>query len=123
MKIDTFLIGIIFSFIILPNRANAFSVSIDVTPHGLSECSGRFVTHVLDHVTLVDDLPIEMFESNGSGLAINDLNNDGLLDIVLANLDDPETILWNDGNLESDVTQRNELAVKYLKFEMQIVMH
>ena len=100
MKINTFLIGIIFSFIILPNRANAFSVSIDVSPHGLSECSGRFVTHVLDHVTLVDDLPIEMFESNGSGLAINDLNNDGLLDIVLANLDDPETILWNDGNLE-----------------------
>ena len=33
-------------------------------------------------------------------LAINDLNNDALLDIVFANLDGAKTILWNAGNLQ-----------------------
>jgi hypothetical protein len=62
-------------------------------------CSAAFVTHQLDHITL-GDRENPLLESNGSGLAINDLDNDGLLDIVLANLDDPNTILWNEGRLQ-----------------------
>lgn len=78
----------------------AQEISIETRAHTQSACSGQFVAHSLDHITRVNETPIRMFESNGSGLAINDLNNDGLLDIVLANLDGEESILWNEGNLQ-----------------------
>ncbi|MAU13004.1 MAG: hypothetical protein CL607_24510 [Anaerolineaceae bacterium] len=64
-------------------------------------CSGRFVTYDLDHVTTVpggDD--VRQFEANGSGLAINDLDNDGDLDVVLANHAGANTILWNEGDFQ-----------------------
>ena len=76
------------------------TISITAQNHAESACSGQFVGHELNHITSANDDPIRMFESNGSGLGINDLNNDGLLDIVLANLDGEESILWNEGNLE-----------------------
>lgn len=62
-------------------------------------CSGSFVTHALDHVTTITKPVVAMFESNGAGLAINDLDNDDDLDIVLANLKGPNAIFWNDGGL------------------------
>jgi hypothetical protein len=40
-----------------------------------------------------------MFEANGAGLAINDLDGDGDLDMILANHHNPNTILWNEGHL------------------------
>ena len=63
-------------------------------------CSGQFVAHDLDHMTAVpggDD--VRMFEANGAGLGIHDLDNDGDLDIVLANHAGPNSILWNEGSL------------------------
>src|SRR5688500_2988610 len=48
-------------------------------------CSNTFVVHRLMHTTTAGGV-VKMFESNGSGLAINDLDGDGQLDIVLANL-------------------------------------
>ena len=64
------------------------------------DCSGVFVTHELDHVTSVPGGEVvRQFEANGGGVAINDLDNDGDLDIVLANHADPNTILWNEGDL------------------------
>jgi hypothetical protein len=62
-------------------------------------CTNRFVTHTLDHTTAVHGPAVHQFESNGSGVAINDLNGDGWLDVVLANLNGPVTILWNQGGL------------------------
>lgn len=41
-----------------------------------------------------------MFESNGAGVAGGDLNGDGLIDLAFANLDGPDTILWNMGQLQ-----------------------
>ncbi len=63
-------------------------------------CGGAFVTHALDHVTTPTKLPIGFYDSNGAGLAINDLDEDGLLDIVLANLAGDNVILWNRGGLK-----------------------
>ncbi len=63
-------------------------------------CTGSFTTHVLDHITTVPGGEnVRHFEANGGGVAINDLDNDGDLDMVLANHAAPNTILWNDGGL------------------------
>jgi enediyne biosynthesis protein E4 len=43
---------------------------------------------------------INTYASNGAGLAINDLDGDGNLDIVLASTDRESTILWNEGGLK-----------------------
>ncbi|MEO1162992.1 MAG: CRTAC1 family protein [Chloroflexota bacterium] len=75
------------------------SISLETQAHAESVCSDTFIEHELDHITNVDEMPVRMFESNGSGLAINDLNNDGLLDIVMGNLDGDNTVLWNEGDL------------------------
>ena len=63
-------------------------------------CSGQFIAHELEHTTQPVSLPIGFYDSNGAGLAVNDLNGDGLLDIVLANLAGDNSILWNRGGLQ-----------------------
>ncbi|MGH2544382.1 MAG: CRTAC1 family protein, partial [Ardenticatenaceae bacterium] len=63
-------------------------------------CTGGFVTHELDHTTTVPGGDqVQMFAANGSGVAINDLDNDRDLDVVLANHAGANTILWNQGGL------------------------
>lgn len=83
----------------IPLRAGEPRLRVQQQPHVPSACSGTFVAHDLPHITTVSRTPIRYYESNGSGLAINDLNDDGRLDIVLANLDGSNTILWNEGAL------------------------
>jgi hypothetical protein len=98
--------GILITMISLPVlvKASAHSLNIEVRPliAALTNdaCSGQFETHLLDHQTSVPGGDqVRMFEANGSGLAINDLDNDGDLDIVLANHAGANTILWNDGKI------------------------
>ena len=62
-------------------------------------CSGSFVSHSLDHITMPTATPVGYYDSNGAGLAIGDLNKDGALDIVLANLAGDNHIFWNRGGL------------------------
>ncbi|MDQ3327990.1 MAG: CRTAC1 family protein [Chloroflexota bacterium] len=62
-------------------------------------CTGRFERHALPHTTTNGNAAIRMFNSNGSGLAIDDLDGDGDEDVVLANLAGPNSILWNEGKL------------------------
>ena len=60
-------------------------------------CTGAFVPSALDYTTTSAG-KIAVYEANGAGLAIDDLDADGRLDIVMANLDGPNAILWNQGD-------------------------
>ncbi|MEM7111479.1 MAG: CRTAC1 family protein [Chloroflexota bacterium] len=64
-----------------------------------ANCNGRFTAHILDHTTEVKGPNVHMFQTNGSGVAINDLDGNGYLDLVFANLHGPPSIFWNEGNL------------------------
>lgn len=63
-------------------------------------CENRFVAHTLDHITSIEGEVVRTYDSNGSGLAVNDLDRDGDLDLVLANLAGPNAIFWNQGDFE-----------------------
>ncbi|MEL7233436.1 MAG: CRTAC1 family protein [Chloroflexota bacterium] len=63
-------------------------------------CGEAFVAHTLPHTTTGGGAPVRMFESNGSGLSIGDLDGDGLLDVVLANIGGPPSVLFNDGDFQ-----------------------
>ena len=102
-----------------PGAASAIAGEVvhEVQPTGIttripfldqSGCSGTFVSHDLDNVSLIPgDQGVRMFDSNGSGVALGDLNGDLLPEIAFANLSEPNAILWNLG--ESRFT-RNELS-------------
>jgi hypothetical protein len=78
------------------------SVSTAVTRVELAKseaCSGAFVTHALDFATGMRLREINTYISNGSGVAVNDLDNDGYLDLVFASVDRESAILWNRGGL------------------------
>jgi hypothetical protein len=62
-------------------------------------CQAAFLAHDLPHVTSARGPVPRLYESNGAGLAIGDLNQDGLDDIVLGDLSGPLTVLWNQGEL------------------------
>ena len=64
-----------------------------------ASCTNTFVGHELPHVTSLPTDDVRMFEANGSGVAINDLDDDGDLDVVLGNDAGKNTFLWNDGGL------------------------
>ncbi len=85
-------------------RAQAGAPPISVTRTALrpasATCSGAFVTHELEHTTTVPGDSVDHFEANGAGVAVGDLDNDGDQDIVLGNHAGPNTILWNEGNLQ-----------------------
>lgn len=63
-------------------------------------CATGFTAHTLDYTTATYGDAVGLYDSNGTGVAINDLDNDGKQDIVLANLNGPDTILWNQGNFQ-----------------------
>ena len=65
-----------------------------------NDCIGSFVAQELDHTTTPTSLPVGYYDSNGAGLAVDDLNHDGLLDIVMANLAGDNHVFWNRGDLQ-----------------------
>ena len=81
-----------------PLRAVAATVA--ATPFAAEGgCSDSFVTHRLDFTTGTRLREISTYISNGAGVAANDLDNDGDLDLVFASVDREAEILWNDGDL------------------------
>jgi hypothetical protein len=110
----------IFSLVCLvidsPPVAGQSSKTVPVTVQTLpltraTTCSGHFVAYDLDHKTTVPDPKnIRMYQGNGEGVAIGDLDNDGKLDIVLANYSGPNTILWNEGELKFTTAHLSEAS-------------
>lgn len=103
-------ISIRFAWIVMAVLLVGFQATSDVTvlvqvetlslTGNQESCSGTFIAHDLDHISSVPGGErVRMFEANGGGVGINDLDNDGDLDIVLANHAGLNTILWNEGQL------------------------
>ncbi|MEM7533303.1 MAG: VCBS repeat-containing protein, partial [Chloroflexota bacterium] len=69
-------------------------------PLDVDDCAGHFIPHPLDHITAIDGDVVRTFDSNGAGLAVNDLDRDGDLDLVMANLAGANAIFWNEGALK-----------------------
>ncbi|MCZ0940993.1 MAG: hypothetical protein OXJ55_20300 [Caldilineaceae bacterium] len=73
------------------------AVNVSVQPHRSPPhpCQNRFVAHTLDHVTTIEGEVVRTYDSNGAGLAVNDLDRDGDLDVVVNNLLAPSMIYEN----------------------------
>src|SRR3954468_1271233 len=84
------------------SRTPAAEIPAQVAAHALAQpqpCTGAFVAHTLDYTT-TSASNVAVYEANGSGLAIGDLDGDGRLDIVMSNLAGPNAILWNQGDFQ-----------------------
>lgn len=60
-------------------------------------CTDAYVAHPLTHTTLAP-IPVQLFASNGSGVAAGDVNADGRTDLVLANIAGTTTLAINMGH-------------------------
>ena len=65
-------------------------------PLAAGQCSGTFIAADLPHEIEVSSPRVFNYDSLGAGLAAGDLDNDGDIDLVLANLDGPTALLWNE---------------------------
>ena len=103
------LIGLFLLLLLLGCNGNQEAAEVETAPassvvvqqgalHQDVACSGQFVARALPHVTGTAVERIGFFYSNGAGLAVNDLDNDGDNDIVLGNLLGENQIFWNDGD-------------------------
>ncbi len=99
-----------------PTGGAIVHADIAVTPHAPTiDCEPHFEPYELPHITRAADEPARLFDSNGSGVAAADLDGDGLPDIVLGNLEGPNTILWNEGGFRftrEEMRDRSTRAVQ-----------
>ena len=98
---STFLKHFLVTFIFLTTMTYAQSFITQVSEVRLEPkpCTDMFIKHPLPHNTHAHGDAVTFYDSNGSGVAAGDLDNDGDIDIVLANLKNENIILWNEGNL------------------------
>jgi FG-GAP-like repeat len=65
-------------------------------------CNSRFQPHELRHTTHARGSDVLPYDTNGSGLAVGDLDADGKLDLVLGDLRSTTSVLWNQGSFTFD---------------------
>lgn len=73
-------------------------VSVIALQSPKAPCSNTFLEQTLPYTTTAG--ADTLYDTNGTGLAIDDLDGDGKPEIVFANLKGPNTILWNLGNFQ-----------------------
>lgn len=89
------------------------SVTVDVQPlNPPTACENRFIEHTLSFATGIRIREINTYESNGAGVAINDLDGDGDLDLVFASIDNEAAILWNEGALNF---REEKLSIRFTR--------
>ena len=71
-------------------------VTVTAAPLAAGQCDGGFAAHDLPHEIEVASPRVFNYDSLGAGLAAGDLDNDGDIDLALANLDGPTALLWNE---------------------------
>ena len=86
---------------LVPITLSHAQVSVDATQTALAsgKCSNTFVKHPLEHTTRAHGPEVTFYDSNGAGVGAGDLDDDGDIDLVLANLNGKNTIFWNEGGL------------------------
>ena len=85
-------------------------------------CSGAFVRHDLDHVTTPRAAEVAaMTDGTGAGVLLDDLDDDGAIDIVLPNLSGPTSIFWNRG-ASADGPQFDRADLADGRFRQAIVL-
>ena len=94
-------------------RANTPVTTLERSFQTAPECVGSFTEHTLAHTTKPRTGTNTVYDSNGSGVAVGDLDNDGLLEVVLGNLDGPLSVLWNSGDFKfKQTTLVNSLGLE-----------
>ncbi|GIW23902.1 CRTAC1 family protein [Meiothermus sp.] len=74
------------------------AVAVDFVKLEQGLCGTAFEAHDLPH-TAQGRWPVRGFDGNGAGVGLGDLNNDGLIEIVLASQVGEASVLWNRGQL------------------------
>jgi enediyne biosynthesis protein E4 len=67
-----------------------------------TDCAPSFRPHVLAHTTQARGDQVLPYDTNGSGLAVGDLDGDGNTDVVLGDLRSTTSVLWNNGKFTFD---------------------
>ena len=69
------------------------------SPTGDGSCTGAFRPVELVHTTTGRGVITAMSDGTGAGVLLEDLDEDGMVDIVLPNLAGDTAVLWNEGDL------------------------
>jgi enediyne biosynthesis protein E4 len=82
--------------------ARSAPITVATSLFAKQKCGAAFVEHRLAHTTRASTADVLPFDTNGSGLAVGDLDNDGRPDIVLGDLRRTASVLWNTGGFQFD---------------------